>query len=184
MLHLIRLQLQNLHIRPCIKIVTGFSDTLRKSLPESVRDTSFRRITDSIILDSSLFKGEIELDEMYYRSGLKGSSYSAEIKALGRNPRRRGLKRHKRGRGTYEEDLCPLLSIVNRGGNFLLLPINTAGEDDIKEEVYKYCDMGSSIFYTDEWRSYNFLDNREYVTHSNHEYCRDGQNPKNRAKTS
>jgi transposase-like protein len=133
---------------------------------------SFRRIIDSIKLDSSFFVVEIELDEMYYKSGLKVRYYSSEIESLGRNPRRRGLKRRKRGRGTYDEDLCPLLSIVNRCGDFLLIPINTASEADIKNEVYKYCDMNST-FYTDEWRSYNFIENRKYVIHSNRQYSKD-----------
>ena len=136
--------------------------------------TSFRSIIDKIELTEPLFNGEIELDEMYFRCGLKGSSYSEEIKETGREPRKRGLKRHKRGRSTYKEDLIPILSIVNREGSFLLIPISTASENDIKKEVEKYCDIYFSQFYTDEWRSYNFLENREYVTHSNHEYCRDG----------
>jgi transposase-like protein len=135
---------------------------------------SFRRIIDKISLDEERLKGEIELDEMYYRSGLKGRSYSAEIKSLGRPPRRRGLKRHKRWRGTYKDDLCPLLSVVCRKGSFFLIPIPTSRERDIRKEVERHCDMSSSQFYTDEWRSYNFIKNREYVTHSNHEYCRDG----------
>jgi len=130
---------------------------------------SFRRILCKIEIENPKLNEEIELDEMYFKCGFKGRYYSSKIISLGRKPRKRGLKRHKRGRGTYEEDLVPILSIVKRKGDFLLIPISTASEDDIKREVLKYCDI-SSTFYTDEWRSYRFLENRKYVVHSNREY--------------
>lgn len=134
-----------------------------------VSNNSFKRIINNIMLEKVILNGDIELDEMYLRSGLKGKHYSKEIKDLGRKPRRRGLKRHKRGRGIYDEDMCPLLSIVKRKGLFYLIPIKTASEKDIKKEVLKYCDMNST-FYTDEWKSYNFLMNRKMVIHSKKQY--------------
>ena len=130
---------------------------------------SFKKLIENIKIKTPILNGEIELDEMYFKCGLKGKYYSEMISSLGREPRSRGLKRHKRGRGTYKDDLVPILSIVRRRGDFLLIPIMTASEKDIKREVLKYCDM-TSLFYTDEWPSYNFLCNRKYVIHSNKQY--------------
>jgi transposase-like protein len=144
---------------------------VRISLVCDIGINTLKSIFDDIALIDVDIGGVIELDEMYIKSGLKGKHYSGEIKKLGREPRKRGLKRRKRGRGTYDEDLCPLLTIIDRESNFILVPIKKASTKEIKPEVINHCDMDST-FYTDEWRSYNFLDNREYVNHSEKEYSR------------
>ena len=108
---------------------------VRISLVCDVGINTLKSIFDDIALIDVDIGGVIELDEMYIKSGLKGKHYSEEIKKLGREPRKRGLKRHKRGRGTYDEDLCPLLTIIDRRGNFILVPIKKASTSEIKPDL-------------------------------------------------
>lgn len=63
------------------------------------------------VLKKTKLKGNVEVDELYKKAGLKGRSYQEQIKAIGRKPRRRGLKA-PRGRGTFEKDY-PMVGCVD-----------------------------------------------------------------------
>jgi hypothetical protein len=61
-------------------------------------------------------KENVETDELCKKAGLKGRSYQAQIRKIGRKPRRRGLKAPK-GRGTFEKVFFPMVvSMHQRGG--------------------------------------------------------------------
>ncbi|MHA1209689.1 MAG: hypothetical protein ACTSSA_10560 [Candidatus Freyarchaeota archaeon] len=57
--------------------------------------------------------GDVECDELYVTTGLKGRDNSMALKGLGREPRCRELKR--RGRGTWSEDKPPIFILVEGG---------------------------------------------------------------------
>ena len=57
----------------------------------------------SSISTATKLDGEVESDEFYIKAGLKGRSHHYEIRKLGRNLRKRGLKPW-RGRGTFDKD--------------------------------------------------------------------------------
>lgn len=59
-------------------------------------------------------KGEVEIDEVYIKAGLKGR------KKMKRGGRKRGLK--GRGRGTYDSDKVPVVAVVERGGKIRIRP--------------------------------------------------------------
>lgn len=126
--------------------------------------------------------GQVEVDELYQTAGAKGRSDYVQT-AL-RQPRRRGLS--ARGRGSWDKDRPPILSLVQRrvrdasGGReerpapvFLeVLPnVQTA---TIRPLLLERIAPGS-IVNTDEYEIYNFLEVAGYrhgtVNHSRGEYA-------------
>ncbi len=67
------------------------------------------------VLKKTKLKGNVEVDELYKKAGLKGRSYQEQIKKLGRKPRRRALKAPK-GRRTFDKDYPMVMSMHERGG--------------------------------------------------------------------
>ena len=66
--------------------------------------TVMEKLSSSSLLSTPTKLGDnVEGDEFYIKTGLKGRSYHDEIVKLGRKPRKRGLKPW-RGRGTFYKD--------------------------------------------------------------------------------
>ena len=93
----------------------------------------------------------------------------------GRKPRRRRLK-GKRGRGTIEDDKCPVLGLVQRGGLVKLTVVPNVQQKTIKPIIEKTITKFSTI-YTDEYNIYAKLEEWEYyhktVNHSLGQYAKD-----------
>ena len=64
---------------------------------------------------SRKLSGDVEMDEVYVKAGLKGRGNHWRILSLGRKPRCRGLKT-KRGRGSWGKDMPPIIILVERKG--------------------------------------------------------------------
>ena len=123
------------------------------------------------VLKKTKLKGNVETDELYKKAGLKGRSYHEQIKALGRKPRRRGLKAPK-ARGTFDKDYPMVLSMHERGGLTRFdVPINKQILDILCSNV----EYGSNIN-TDDFSAYDSLPSyrfgHESVNHSAKEYAR------------
>jgi len=116
-------------------------------------------------------KGEIEIDEFFMRSGLKGMRNVGQI----RPPRRRGLK--LKGRGTFDKDLVPCFLINERKSKTKRIFVAMhADRITAKELIYENVEQGA-VINTDEFDIYNFLDDTplyEHRTcnHSKKEYAR------------
>ena len=61
----------------------------------------------------------VESDEFYIKAGLKGRSHHYEIRKLGRNLRKRGLKPWRGRRGTFDKDL-PMITYIHNKGNGMI----------------------------------------------------------------
>lgn len=123
------------------------------------------------VLKRTKLKGNVEIDELYKKAGLKGRSYQEEIRKLGRKPRRRALKAPK-GRGTFEKDYPMVVSMHERGGPTIFdVPINR----QIMDIVCSNVQYGSNIN-TDDYAAYDSLSSygfsHESVNHSEKEYAR------------
>jgi hypothetical protein len=138
--------------------------------------TAFRftkRIQKSLLRVPKIkLSGDVEVDEMYLKAGLKGKNFSEKIKEIGRKARKRGLKR--RGRGTYKEDKVPIFALCQRGGDFVVESGFTVSSHFVKRLVGKYVQNGSRID-TDDFSSYILprYDHRT-ICHSRGEYSKDG----------
>jgi transposase-like protein len=132
----------------------------------SIRATSFQldisyRICYHIIravmeriasVDSPKLEGKVEHDELYVKSGMKGSGYHYDI-VKDRMPRKRGLKPPP-GRGTFDNDQPMILCCHQRNGRtFLNVPAN--GEP-LSSLVCNTVSYGSTV-YTDEYPAYQKL---------------------------
>ena len=82
----------------------------------------------------------------------------------------------KRGRGTIEDDKCPVLGLVQRGGLVKLTVIPNVQQKTIKPIIEKTITKFSTI-HTDEYNIYNKLEAWEYyhktVNHSLGQYAKD-----------
>ena len=112
-------------------------------------------------------KGEVEMDEVYVKAGLKGK------RNMKREARKCGLKARGKG-GTYDKDKVLVVAIVERGGKIRICP-----HRDVKTKVVidRYLEDVDSdaIVYTDDFSCYNALPSNRHrsVNHSKGE-CSDG----------
>ncbi len=108
-------------------------------------------------------KGEVEIDEVYIKAGLKGR------KKMKRGGRKRGLK--ARGRGTYDSDKVPVVAMVERGGKIRIRPHRNIKTKEIIDRYLSDVDPGA-IVYTDDFSSYNALPSNRHrsINHSDGEY--------------
>jgi transposase-like protein len=107
-------------------------------------------------------EGEVEIDEFYMKSGLKGRTYSSLIKAI-RSPRKRGLK--MKGRGTFEKDLVPCFILSERGKLTKRVIVSMhANEETARIIIQENVREGTTIS-TDEFAIYNFLDYTDKYRH-------------------
>jgi len=123
------------------------------------------------ILKRTKLKGNVETDELYKKAGLKRKSCQAQIRKIGRKPRRRGLKAPK-GRGTFEKDFPMVVSMHQRGGATRFdVPINRQLLDILCSNVQN----GSKLF-TDDFPVYDSLPlygfGHESVNHPDKEHAR------------
>ena len=78
--------------------------------------TVMEKLSSSSLLSTPTKLGDnVEGDEFYIKTGLKGRSYHDEIVKLGRKPRKRGLKPW-RGRGTFYKD-HPMITCIHQRRN-------------------------------------------------------------------
>ena len=91
-------------------------------------------------------KGEVEIDEVYIKAGLKGK------KKMRRCGRKRGLK--ARGGGTYDLDKVPVVAVVERRGKIRIRPHRNLKTKEIIDRYLSDVDPGA-IVYTDDFSSYN-----------------------------
>ena len=109
----------------------------------------------------------------YIIAGHKGQPEN--VKKAGRKPRRRRLK-GKRGRRTIQDDKCPVLGLVQRGGLVKLTVIPNVQQKTIKPIIEKTITKFSTI-HTDEYNIYAKLEEWEYyhktVNHSLEQYAKD-----------
>ena len=110
-----------------------------------------------------------EMDEVYITAGLKGRAGGLQ---LGREARRRGLKR--RGRGTWDSDRLPVFGLLCRGGQVRLFVLRNVQTETIQPIVYKMGQRGARV-YTDGYCIYHFLSRDGYqhmtVNHGAGEYA-------------
>jgi transposase-like protein len=121
-----------------------------------------RHIKPSKLIEKA-FTGNVEIDEAYINAGNKGTPQE--------EPRERGLK--MRGRGTYEKDRPPVIGIVERGGKMLLTVTHHADRETVEDLVEDIDE--DAIVNTDEFKTYNFLDQEfkhRKVNHSKGEYAK------------
>jgi transposase-like protein len=111
------------------------------------------------------------MDEVYITAGLKGHAGGLE---LGRDPRRRGLKR--RGRGTWDSDRLPVFGLICRGGEVRLFVLRNVQTETIRPIVEQMVQRGAHV-YTDGYCIYHFLSGQGYrhqaVNHSGGQYALD-----------
>jgi len=99
-----------------------------------------------------VLSGEIEFDEMYQSAGTKG---------LKKHPRTRGLK--LRGRGTYNKDKPPIISIIERGTKNTILAVEkNLSKGLIHEKIQNHC-KGSIKAFTDDYTIYIELEDHPQV---------------------
>jgi transposase-like protein len=107
-----------------------------------------RTVMEKLSSSSSSAKlgGNVEGDEFYIKTGLKGRSYHDEIVKSGRKPRKRGLKPW-RGRGTFYKD-HPMITCIHqrKGLTYFDVPVRQSLLDIICNNV----NYGSTVF-TDEY---------------------------------
>jgi transposase-like protein len=113
----------------------------------------------------------VEMDEVYITAGLKGQAGGLE---LGREPRKRGLKR--RGRGTWDSDRLPVFGLLCRGGAVRLFVLRNVQTETIRPIVQQMVQQGAHV-YTDGYSIYHFLSREGYehrsVNHGGGEYALD-----------
>lgn len=113
----------------------------------------------------------VEMDEVYITAGLKGGAGGLE---LGRDPRKRGLKR--RGRGTWDSDRLPVFGLLCRGGEVRLFVLRNVQTETIRPIVEQMVQRGAHV-YTDGYSIYHFLAREGYqhraVNHGGGEYALD-----------
>jgi len=118
--------------------------------------------------------GDVEMDEVYVKAGLKGRGNHWRILSLGRKPRYRGLKA-ERGRGSWKKDMPPIIILVERRGVERYIPSTDVEKRTIEKIVSRHVEPGSRI-YTDSFTSYTILQTlgfkHERVNHSIGEYAR------------
>lgn len=99
----------------------------------------------------------------------------SEVIKAGRKGRRRRLK-GKRGRGTLAEDKPPVLGLLQRNGEVMIVMLPNVQQKTIKPFILEHVEAGSQ-FYTDEYDIYDRLVEWGYqhksVNHSAGEYARD-----------
>jgi transposase-like protein len=114
------------------------------------------------------------VDELYVYAGLKGRGNHDRIILLGRRPRCRGL-RAGRGRGGWDKDVIPVLTVIGRDGDEVYIPSRDVGGETVARIASRHMEAGSRI-YTDNFPSYSILQNmgyrHDYVNHSIGEYAR------------
>lgn len=115
-------------------------------------------------------RGVVEVDEFHVTAGLKGRGSCG---SLGRQPRRRGLRRPP-GRGSYSKDEPMLINLYQRDGP-LRLKVLKSSEPPLKQLVCQNVETGSTV-YTDDYPPYRLLGEEGYmhetVNHSQGEYAR------------
>ena len=84
----------------------------------------------------------------------------------------------QRGRGTYEKDKPPIISIVSRNtGKVIFKVAHNLSKELIRELISKHCEGNVKVF-SDEYTIYNDLESHELVTshksvnHSKKEYAK------------
>ena len=124
----------------------------------------FTRALDAPSLD---LVGPVEIDEVYVSAGMKGRQRD-------RPSRSRGLS--TRGRGSYNQDKPPVVTIVDRGtGDRYVIPAKSADESTIRLLLANR-EKEPLTVYTDGFRAYDPLAeddafDREYVVHGDGEYA-------------
>ena len=112
-----------------------------------------------------------EMDEVYITASLKGRASGLQ---LGREARRRGLKR--RGRATWDSDRLPVFGLLCRGGQVRLFVLRNVQTETIRPIVYQMVQRGARV-YTDSYCIYHFLSRDGYqhqvVNHGAGEYALD-----------
>jgi transposase-like protein len=133
---------------------------LARELP--VRYRTIKRTVERFLraLDCRVpeFGETIEIDEVYATAGRKGHERDAS--------RSRGLR--SRGRGTYESDQPPILVIADRdSGDRYTIPVTNADSSTIKVilGVEDHAEDDPLTVYTDEYSSYEFLDDDDRFQH-------------------
>ncbi len=173
-----------LDIRTLWLLVESFADSqasLKASKEAGVNrhtaDRTFRllraaiyqaRSTEPIVLGP---EDVAEGDEVYLTAGLKGLAGGL---TLGREARKRGLKR--RGRGTWDSDRLPVFGLLCRGGEVRLFVLPNVQTATIRPVIEQMVEQGAQV-YTDGYSIYHFLTKAGYehqvVNHSAGEYARD-----------
>lgn len=113
-----------------------------------------------------ILSGVVEADEVYQTAGLKG-----KFKRAGKG-RRRGKR--KPGRGTYESDKLPVISLVERGSGVVLyfaVPNMKLGQ--VVRVVRNHVASGS-VLVTDEFSVYNSLSGYVHCSVNHSERFADG----------
>lgn len=136
-----------------------------------IRTVMEKLTSSSSSISATKLEDEVESDEFYIKSGLKGRSYHDEIvKTEKRQPRKRGLKPW-RGRGTFDKD-HPMITVIHQrnGLTYFDVPVKKS----LIEMVCNSVKYGSTIF-TDEYRAYDSLEEHGFVhkmvNHSEKEYA-------------
>jgi transposase-like protein len=116
--------------------------------------------------------GEVEVDELYVKAGMKGRGYH-ELIIKNRIPRRRGIKPW-RGRGAFEKDTPMVMCYHERDGSTAFdVPVHY---DSISGLVCMTVGYGSTV-YTDDYVAYSSLKEHGFVhgsvCHSGKEYAKD-----------
>ena len=128
--------------------------------------------------------GTIEADEIYQAAGSKGRGPAGEgAKPLGRDARRRGLKKGP-GRGHADKDTPCVIAWVSRAGNAVLQVVQDFTAKTVEHAATAALEKGSRVF-TDSAKSYRVLSTlgfeHESVNHSQGEWVR-GEVHENRAE--
>ena len=123
---------------------------------------------------SRKLSGDVEMDEVYIKAGLKGRGNHWRILSLGRKPRCRGLKA-RRGRESWDKDMPPIIILVERKGVERYVLSMDVESETVGRVALRNVEPGSRI-YTDSFISYTILQTlgfkHERVNHSIREYAR------------
>jgi hypothetical protein len=110
--------------------------------------------------------GDVEVDEVYVYTGLKGRGNHGRIILLGRGPRCRGLRD---GRGKWNKDVIPVFTIIGRTCHEVYIPSRDVSGETVARIASRHIEAGSKV-YTDNFPSYNVLQgigySHDYVKHS------------------
>ena len=127
--------------------------------------------------------GTIEADEIYQAAGSKGKAPTGDPKHLGRDARRRGLKKGP-GRGHADKDTPCILAWVARAGKAVIQVVSDFTAKTVEHAAKTALQKGSRVF-TDSAKSYLVLSTlgfeHQSVNHSQGEWVR-GEIHENRAE--